>query len=611
MANSNTLARLVVKMEAETAGYKRDLDKAQALNERYKKQAQSSLSFVKTAFVGVVAAMSVAQVNQFYQENADGIDKLAKNADKIGITTEALQGLRHAGELGGVAVETMDKSLEKMNKNVSEAATGTGTAVDALDELGLSAKQLNALSADQKMMIIADAMQEVDNKADQTRLAMDLFGKSGGDLTNVLAGGSESIRGATLELDEFGVSITRVDASQVEAANDEFTRVHSLLGSVGQKMAVETAPLLGALANKFLGAAKESGGMGNVTQTAIQYITEGTGYAMNAVHGLKVVFLGVRLAVAEVVNQILKIPLAAASLGESVADKLGFDSAGLQRVKDFGDSFKGTLQTMRDDLQNATLEPLPHDQVVAFVNDIYVKSEAAALAKVSDGGGLGAMLIGDGLAVDPASGSKVDTEEKELTELEKLQAAHLQEKERAEYASQLKLLQFQELTTAGKIGLAVSEGSSLLSIAGESSEKMFKLSQKVGIANALISTYQGIAAGVKLGWPLAVPAVAWATLNGFKQVSAIKSQTLDSSSSVSSISSSLSSDITTDISSADVDTETTEESTEESQTQIVIYGDIWGMESVQDKIVEAVAAASSTNQLVVRDQSGRITLEAA
>lgn len=50
----------------------------------------------------------------------------------------------------------------------------------------------------------------------------------------------------------------------------------------------------------------------------------------------------------------------------------------------------------------------------------------------------------------------------------------------------------------------------------------------LALAQALMNTYQGIAAGVKLGFPAAIPAVAAATATGFKAVTNIKKQKLPS-----------------------------------------------------------------------------------
>ena len=82
-------------------------------------------------------------------------------------------------------------------------------------------------------------------------------------------------------------------------------------------------------------------------------------------------------------------------------------------------------------------------------------------------------------------------------------------------------------------GLATSETAgamkSVIGTMSTGSKRAFEISKAWAIADTLISTAQGIAAGVKLGWPMAIPAVAWAAATGFAQLSAIKSQSYSGS----------------------------------------------------------------------------------
>lgn len=80
----------------------------------------------------------------------------------------------------------------------------------------------------------------------------------------------------------------------------------------------------------------------------------------------------------------------------------------------------------------------------------------------------------------------------------------------------------------GKVGAETAGAfQSILGTMAQGSRKAFEISKAWAIADALISTFQGIAAGVKLGWPMAIPAVAWAAATGFAQVSAIRSQSFN------------------------------------------------------------------------------------
>lgn len=73
---------------------------------------------------------------------------------------------------------------------------------------------------------------------------------------------------------------------------------------------------------------------------------------------------------------------------------------------------------------------------------------------------------------------------------------------------------------AGKIALMKAVSDSL-DIASEVVGKNTAVGKSMAVASALMNTYQGITAGVKLGYPQAIPAVAMAALTGFKAVKSI------------------------------------------------------------------------------------------
>ncbi len=110
----------------------------------------------------IAGAVGVGGFGALIKASLTAGDQLAKTSDKLGITTEALVGLRHAAEMtAGVTGKTLDTALQRMTRRVSEAAVGTGAAVKALDELGLSAAAMARQSPDQQFRQIADAMQGV------------------------------------------------------------------------------------------------------------------------------------------------------------------------------------------------------------------------------------------------------------------------------------------------------------------------------------------------------------------------------------------------------------------------------------------------------------------
>ncbi|MCP3907212.1 MAG: hypothetical protein GY712_04275 [Oceanicoccus sp.] len=224
-----------------------------------------SLVYKLTGGMSLLGAMNVGVFAAIYKAQAPVIDQLAKTSDKLGIATEKLQAMRDAGERAGVSQGSLDISLQRMVRRVAEASTGTGEAVKALDALGLSAKELVQLSPDQQFAKISDELAKVDNQSQKVALAFKFFDSGGVNMVNLT---SDAINEAAEEMESLGISITRLDAAKVEAANDSFQRMGRNITGVQQKMTVGMSGALTALSGQFNTMAADAGGWGVVATNA-------------------------------------------------------------------------------------------------------------------------------------------------------------------------------------------------------------------------------------------------------------------------------------------------------------------------------------------------------
>tara|TARA_B110000503_G_scaffold76762_1_gene118414 strand:+ start:5603 stop:8146 length:2544 start_codon:yes stop_codon:yes gene_type:complete len=92
--------------------------------------------------------------------------------------------------------------------------------------------------------------------------------------------------------------------------------------------------------------------------------------------------------------------------------------------------------------------------------------------------------------------------------------------------AELERLKFSEMTGRQKLKTFSNQMNTALQSFGNNSKKMFKIQKAVGIANATINMFEGVNAGVRLGWPLAIPAVAYAIGTGMSSINSIRSQTV-------------------------------------------------------------------------------------
>ena len=399
----STLASLNIQIGGNSATLRKELTKAGKSVSSFAKNARSNMNTYAKA--GLLAGgVVVGALLGIYKQQAAAIDQTAKFADNIGIQTSALTELRHAAALSGVANKDLDKSLENMTRRTADAAfKGTGPLADTLKALQINAQDLNKLKPDEQLGVMADALVGIESQSDRTRIAYELFGKSGIGMLKLMEGGSESIDSMRESAVELGLSLNRIDANKVEIANDAVTGAESVWSSFSQNLAIEAAPVIGSLADLFLENAKQAGGMGSYAADAVGTMVKGAGFVGNAWRGiqviwqaLKVSFNGLRLLVMEGANAMLSgmtslgqhiiktvvFPIQqaldaagffnddAAKMAQSLASLSNFDAPQLFDKEETAAAYK-SAQESTTALHNLMMEPIPSKNL----DDWYAKAK--------------------------------------------------------------------------------------------------------------------------------------------------------------------------------------------------------------------------------------------
>ncbi len=146
----------------------------------------------------------------------DSADSFGKLSDQTGIAANTLQAYVNAGKLAGVSQETIDKGLRRLAQSMREADQGVATYSDSFDALGISVRGTDGTfkSSEQVLGEVADKFATMENGATKAALAMEIFGRSGASLINLLNGGAAS-------LTEFNYAVSDEFAQNAEFFNDQ------------------------------------------------------------------------------------------------------------------------------------------------------------------------------------------------------------------------------------------------------------------------------------------------------------------------------------------------------------------------------------------------------
>lgn len=260
MASAKKIGGIAVAIVADTAKFVKGIAGAQTMLGRFAASATRATKTIALFAAGLSGA-AAAGLTYFTKQAAHAIDDLAKTADKLGITTEALAGLQLAAGEAGIENATLSKALQTLAKNTSNTAHGIGSAADAYKRLGLDAAELNNLSPDQQLLAIADALPKVRNQQDQLNIVTKLFGSRAASMLNVLRGGRGVLEEAAQAAKDLGLAVDRESAAGVERAIDAYERFKVALQGIFRQIAVTVAPVI-ELINKKLVAFLAQGGRG-------------------------------------------------------------------------------------------------------------------------------------------------------------------------------------------------------------------------------------------------------------------------------------------------------------------------------------------------------------
>lgn len=260
------LARLVTRLEAETSKYQSELERARVGLRRYERDTNETARNIGKA-AGVMLAAGATAAAAMVKSAIDAQDELSKLSRSTGVSVEALSELQYVAKMSGV--DDLGQSLNKLNKSIGDAATGSKEQIDAFSALGVSVVDSNGKLRDTESVLndVADAFAKYADGPAKASIAMNLFGKSGADLISFLDDGSEGLRKGREEAAKFGLTVRNDAAKSAEQFNDDLSRLQSVTTGVANQVAQGLTPTLSDLTDQMVAWASESENVERLTRS--------------------------------------------------------------------------------------------------------------------------------------------------------------------------------------------------------------------------------------------------------------------------------------------------------------------------------------------------------
>ena len=248
--------------------------------------------------VGLAAAGAATALAALVKVNVDFMDKLDKTSSKLGIETDFLQNMRFAAEQTGVKVEALDMGLQRFIRRAAEAASGTGEAKRAFEQLGIQLKDSNGNLRGVELLMndVADGIMNTADSAEQVRLAFKFFDSEGVSLVNTLKNGSKGLKEFKTEAENLGLIISKESikkaamfADSLNILKKQFTAITANLTAAFIPILQDASTQLSTMMANFKGNDKD---FENFGKNLAIHVIEATKNATLAIHSF---FLSVRL----------------------------------------------------------------------------------------------------------------------------------------------------------------------------------------------------------------------------------------------------------------------------------------------------------------------------
>lgn len=269
--NANQQAQQALQREIiETTEKLKDLENAYKKSSPTLQSISSKTGELAEKTKGLSAAAGVAAGGMLYMAQQAGAtaDELLTTAQQTGFSVEELQKLKYASDLVDVSYEQMTGSIAKLTRNMT-------TENKALQTLGVSVTDQNG-----KMRAATDvwydaiaALGQVENGTERDQLAMELFGKSAGEMAGIVDDGGAKLRALGEEAAAAGLIMSEDAVNDAGLFNDALDRLKATaeqsFASAGATLAETLIPTLEKLVEVVSSVLTWFANLDGTTQTVI------------------------------------------------------------------------------------------------------------------------------------------------------------------------------------------------------------------------------------------------------------------------------------------------------------------------------------------------------
>ncbi|MEY5101218.1 MAG: hypothetical protein RJA36_3937 [Pseudomonadota bacterium] len=240
------LATLSVDLEARLAKFEQGMDRAGRLLEKLSASANTAGGSIGKVFAGNLLADAAGQALQrlvtYFPQVADGVLAIKDLAEATGSSVENISALDDIARRSGDSLQAVEGVIIKFNAALKEA-DGKNSISQALQALGLNAKELREIDPAEALLKTAQALNGFADDGNRARLTQELFGKGVKDAATFLRDLAEA--------GKLSAKVTTEQAEEVDRYNKLLANFRTNIDEAARSVLFNFLPAMNRLFERF------------------------------------------------------------------------------------------------------------------------------------------------------------------------------------------------------------------------------------------------------------------------------------------------------------------------------------------------------------------------
>lgn len=204
--------------------------------------------------LGAAAAGGATALYKIAKNASETTDNIDKMSQRLGISRKAYQELDFALSQSGVDINSFSTGTKTLLKNMDAVTEGNKTAIANFSALGVEVTDVNGKMRSQEEVLFDTiaAFQGMENSAEKSRLAQEMFGKQGQEILPLLNSESASIEELREQARDLGLVLSDETIDAGVQLHDTIDQAKRAFDSVVAQIGTSVMPLIQRLLDWIL-----------------------------------------------------------------------------------------------------------------------------------------------------------------------------------------------------------------------------------------------------------------------------------------------------------------------------------------------------------------------